>query len=249
MNRVWPLVALGIGAFIVFALVTLPAEVVLSRVASPAISFSGVSGTLWNGRAQALRVAGIHAGSAEWDLHVLSLFTGRLSADVKLTRTDGFAQGEVTVTPSGQLALEGFTASFPASALPANVAQGGWGGTLNLKLSSLVLEDAWPTQADGTIEAVDLVGPASKPAEIGSYRIAFTGADASAGVLSGALTDLGGGPLQVAGTVQLKPDRSYLVEGLIATRPNAPASIANALQYLPPPDAQGRRQFSFEGSM
>jgi general secretion pathway protein N len=248
MKRVWPLVALGIGAFLVLALVTLPADVVLSRIASPALSFSGVSGTLWNGRAQALRVGGVHAGSAEWDLHVLPLFTARLSADVKVTRTDGFAQGEVTATPSGRLVLEGFTASLPASALPPNVAQGGWGGTLNLKLARLALEDGWPTEADGTIEAVDLVGPASKPAEIGSYKIAFTGADASAGVLSGALTDLGG-PLQVAGTVQLKPDRSYLVEGLIATRPNAPASIANALQYLPPPDAQGRRQFSFEGSM
>ncbi|MGH8188772.1 MAG: type II secretion system protein N, partial [Steroidobacteraceae bacterium] len=63
MKRVWPLVALGIGAFIVFALVTLPADVVLSRAASPAVSFSGVSGTLWNGRAQALRVGGMHAGS------------------------------------------------------------------------------------------------------------------------------------------------------------------------------------------
>jgi general secretion pathway protein N len=248
MKRVWPLVALGIGAFIVFALVTLPASIVLSRIPTPAVSFSGVSGTLWSGRAQALRIGAIHAGSVEWNLHVLPLFTGRLSADVKATRTDGFAQGEVTTTPSGRLVLEAFTASLPVDALPPDVAQGGWSGTLNLKLPRLVLEDGWPTQADGTIEAVDLVGPASRPAEIGSYRIAFTGADASAGVLSGALTDLGG-PLQVTGTVQLKPDRSYLVDGLIATRPNAPKSIANALQYLPPPDAQGRRQFSFEGSM
>jgi general secretion pathway protein N len=248
MKRVWPLVALGIGAFIVFALVTLPADVVLSRITSPAASFSGVSGTLWNGRAQALRVGGMHAGSVEWDLHVLPLFTGQLSADVKVTRTDGFAQGEVAATPSGRLVLEGFTASFPVSALPANVAQGGWSGTLNLKLPRLVLEDGWPTQADGTIEALDLVGPANKPAEIGSYKIAFTGANASPGVLSGALTDLGG-PLQVTGTVQLKPDRSYLVDGLIATRPNAPTAVTNTLQYLGPPDAQGRRQFSFEGTM
>lgn len=248
MKRVWPLVALGIGAFVVLALITLPARLVLSRATSPAVSFSGVSGTLWNGRAQALRVGGMHAGSLEWDLHVLPLLTGRLNADVKVTRTDGFAQGDVTATASGRLVLEEFTASLPVSALPPDIAQGGWGGTLNLKLPRLVLEDGWPTQADGTIEALDLVGPANKPAEIGSYRIAFTGADASAGVLSGAVTDLGG-PLQVTGTVQLKPDRSYLVDGLIAPRPNAPASVANTLQYLGPPDAQGRRQFSFEGTM
>lgn len=248
MKRVWPLVALGIGAFVVFALVTLPASIVLSRITPSAVSFSGISGTLWKGRAQALRVGGVHAGSIEWDLRVLPLVAGRLSTDVKITRTDGFAQGEVTAAPSSRLILEGFTASVPVSALPPNVAQGGWSGTLNLRLSRVVLEEGWPRQADGTIEALDLVGPASRPAEIGSYKVAFTGADASAGVLSGALNDLGG-PLQVSGTVELNPDRSYLVKGLIATRPNAPASIVNALQYLPPPDAQGRREFSLEGTM
>jgi hypothetical protein len=53
----------------------------------------------------------------------------------------------------------------------------------------------------------------------------------------------------VNGTIDLKKDRSYLVSGLIATRPDAPGDMARTLEILGEPDAQGRRQFSIEGSM
>jgi hypothetical protein len=53
----------------------------------------------------------------------------------------------------------------------------------------------------------------------------------------------------VNGTVQLKKDRSYLVSGLIATRPDAPRDMVRTLEILGEPDEQGRRQFSIEGTM
>jgi hypothetical protein len=66
-------------------------------------------------------------------------------------------------------------------------------------------------------------------------------------VLAGALTDMGG-LLQITGTLQLKADRSYLVEGLVATRPETPRDVADSLQFLGTPDAQGRRSFSLAGT-
>ena len=66
--------------------------------------------------------------------------------------------------------------------------------------------------------------------------------------MTGALSDTGG-PLAVNGTVQLNKNRSYLVSGLIATRPGAPSDMARTLEILGEPDAQGRRQFAIEGSM
>ena len=93
MKKFWPLLALGIGAFLVLALVTLPASAVLSFFHPPDITLTGVSGTVWKGRAQAVRSGTVHLGSVDWDLDILSLFTGKLGANVKVTRTDGFAQG------------------------------------------------------------------------------------------------------------------------------------------------------------
>jgi general secretion pathway protein N len=247
MKQPWPLLALGIGAFLILALVTLPASVVLSFVHPADVTLSGISGTIWKGRAQAVRSGTMHLGSVDWGLDILSLFTGKLGADVKVARTDGFAQGSVAAGAGG-ITLRRFSASLPVSALPPNVVRGGWTGTLNLKLDELVLADGWPAALNGTIEVTDLVGPANRPAALGSYKVAFPEAAAGADALTGTLTDTGG-PLAVNGTVQLNKNRSYLISGMIATRPNAPSDMTRTLEILGEPDAQGRRQFTIEGSM
>jgi general secretion pathway protein N len=247
MKQPWPLLALGVGAFLILALVTLPASVVLSFVHPANVTLSGISGTIWNGRAQAVRSGTMHLGSVDWGLNVLSLFTGKLGADVKVARTDGFAQGSVAAGAGG-ITLRKFNASLPIGALPPNIVRGGWTGTLNLKLAELALDNAWPVTLSGTIEIADLVGPANRPAALGGYKVVFPEGAAKSDTLTGTLTDTGG-PLAVNGTVQLKKDRSYLVSGLIATRPSAPSDMARTLEILGEPDAQGRRQFSIEGTM
>lgn len=247
MKRLWPLIALGVGAFVIFALVTFPASVVLSRLGSAGITAAGVSGSIWNGKAQVLQVRGAHVGSVEWDLHVLPLFTLQLNADVKVSRIDGFAATELSVGPGGKVTLEGLSASLPLSALP-NVAPG-WVATVNGKFARLTLDNGWPTLVDGSLDAVDVTGPARRPASIGSYRIVFDPAASTPEMLQGAVSDAGNGPLQIDGTVRLKPDRTYEIDALVAARPNAPRSLAQALEFLGPPDAQGRRQFSMAGAL
>ena len=249
MKRLWPLVALGVSAFIIFALVTLPAGVVLSWLGSAGISAGGVSGTIWNGRAQVLQVQGAHIGGVEWKLHVLPLFTAHLSADVKVTRIDGFATTKFSASPAGTIRLQDLTASMPLSVLPPHAIPGGWTGTLNGKFTQLTLEKGWPTEVGGTLDLIDLTGPARNPSKAGSYRIVFDPAASTAELLKGAIADAGDGPLQVAGTLELKPDRSYKLDTLIAARPNAPRNLVQALEFLGPPDAQGRRQFATEGTM
>lgn len=247
-----PIVAYG-----VFAVTTLPASAVLARLA-PAVAAAGVEGTIWNGRAQVLQAGNLSLGSASWKLHALPLFLGRARADVKITRSDGFAQTTVTASLFGDIRLEQTTASLPLSALPPSAIPGGWRGTLNLKLAHVVLQKGWPVQAEGTLEALDLTGPARQPQNLGSYKVTFAGtpskdsvkqspSDASKGAVDGALVDLGG-PLQIAGSVLLKPDRSYVAEGMVLARPDAPQSVVNTLQFLGPPEADGRRQFHVSGT-
>lgn len=249
MKRLWPLVALGVGAFLIFAVVTLPASIVVSWLGSSGVYAGGVSGTIWNGRAQVLQIQGINVGSVEWKLHALPLLTAHANADVKVTRIDGFAQTQLSVAPTGTIHLKSLSASLPLSALPANALPGGWAGTLNGRFQQLTLENGWPTQVNGSLEVRDLNGPASKPAKAGSYVIQFDPAASSADVLKGAISDVGDGPLQVNGTLQLKSDRSYAVEALVAARPDAPRNLVQALEFLGPADAQGRRQFNTEGTM
>ncbi|MBM0105565.1 type II secretion system protein N [Steroidobacter sp. S1-65] len=249
MKRLWPLIALGVCAFLIFAVTTLPAAVVVSWLGSSGISAGGVSGTIWNGRAQVLQIQGANIGGVEWKLHALPLLAARISADVKVTRIDGFATTKVSATPTGTVSLTDLTASLPLSALPPGVVPGGWAGTLNGKFALLTLKDGWPVEVDGTLDVVDLTGPARRPDKLGGYRVSFDPASADAEGLKGMLADGGDGPLQINGTVELKADRSYAVDALVAARPNAPRNLVTTLEFLGPPDEQGRRNFSMAGTL
>jgi general secretion pathway protein N len=248
MQRIWPLAVLGVLAFLVFALFTLPASVVIDRLEPYGIKAAGVSGTAWNGRAQVVQIGATSLGALTWDLHILPLFTLRAVAEVDLQRSDGSAHGTVSAS-SRRIDLQNVIAELPLGALPAQVAPGGWTGSIDAKLASLTLENGWPVTADGTIEVTDLTGPVRRPVNIGSYRVVFPAQASTPNALTGALSDIGG-PIQVAGTIQLKQaDRSYLLEGRIATKPDAPPDFARSLEFLGPPDAQGRREFSLSGTM
>lgn len=248
MKRPWSLVALGVLAYLAFAIVTLPASVVIPRVQPAGVVLAGLDGTVWNGSAQVLQLGGSHIGSVGWNVHVLPLFALRAAADINLKRTDGFAQGTVSVSRQ-RVQLANFAASFPISAIPAHLAPGGWTGSLNARISELTFLEGWPVSATGTIDLVDLTGPARRPANLGTFQVKLPVETNEPNTLVGSVNDIEG-PLQIAGKVHLKStDRSYLLEGLIAAKPDAPAEYSRGLEYLGPPDAQGRRPFSVSGTM
>jgi hypothetical protein len=183
----------------------------------------------------------------QWHVHPLALFAGRLTADVKVKRTEGFADAQITVMPAGSIKLTDVVAAVPLSALPLN-AVAGKAGNLNAHLARLELANGWPRVVEGTIEARDIVRTVPRPVNLGSYKVTFPPGAASSEVLIGDITDAGG-PLQINGKIQLKPDRSYDIKALVAARPDAPRDLVKALEFLGPPDDQGRREFGSEGTL
>jgi general secretion pathway protein N len=240
------LLAVGIGAFLVFALVTLPANVVIPRVQPEGITLAGLDGSVWNGSAQVLQIGGMHAGSVNWRLKPWALVTGRAAADIQLKRTDGFAQGEVRIG-THRIELEEFSASLPLSLLPPQLAPRGWTGTVNLRLAELTLVDQWPVSADGTVDLVNLTSTA-QAAPLGTYRIQFPLQTDDPNTLAGSINDVEA-VIKVSGKIELRSDRSYLLDTLVAAEPNAPSDFVRTLEILGPPDAQGRRIYRQEGTM
>lgn len=243
------LVALGVGAFIVLLAVTFPAQIVTGQLARAGVVLGGVSGSLWQGRAASLQAGGIRLGELTWDLHVLKLLTARAAANISLRQNDAFATGEVVALPTGRVELTDFSASWPLAQLSGGGIPSGWTGMLTLRLDELALDNGVPAAITGTIDILQLVGPANRPAALGSYRVIFPAPEVSPGEgqVVGTLQD-SEGPIAVNGTVRLGPGRSYELGGLIATRPGAPADVVNALQYLGEPDGEGRRPFSIAGT-
>jgi general secretion pathway protein N len=209
-----------------------------------------VSGTVWHGKASTLQAGILNIGDVEWNLHVLPLFIGHVSADMKLVQQKGFAEGKVNMTFGGQIKLRKFTASLPFdSILGSGGLPGGWTGTANINLDELVLRNNWPSLATGTVDIVDVTGPANEPVNLGNYRVTFPSRDSTASTLVGDLQDLDGAAVGVSGKLIIGADRSYQLNTMLTTRPNTPESLAKGMQFLGEPDAQGQRPFTVSGTM
>ncbi len=246
--RKWLLI--GVGAYLLFVLVTLPATLLSRQLAKHGVRSAGVSGSVWHGQVTGLQAGVLNLGNAEWRMRFLPLLTGKLAADVKLTQANGFAQARVSAALTGRIALTDVSASLPLQSLVGSGGlPGGWVGTAQAKFSELVLKDNWPVSAQGTLDIVDLTGPAGQPNNIGAYRLQFPAPNAVADTLTGALEDLDGAVIDVTGTLKFAADRSYELNTLVAARNTTPTNIAESMQVLGPPDAQGRRPLSVSGTM
>ncbi|MFT4937304.1 MAG: general secretion pathway protein N [Paraglaciecola sp.] len=83
MKLILKWVLLVVVVYIFFLSVKLPASQVLSLIDLPSdLKISGVSGTIWNGRAQQLTAHGLPVEDLSWELDVLPLLWGTVSAKV-----------------------------------------------------------------------------------------------------------------------------------------------------------------------
>lgn len=243
------LLILGVIAYVLLLIAFLPARMVFDRLAPYGFTAAAVEGSIWNGRARGMQVGMLSLGDVQWNLQLLPLFTGRLAADTRLTRPDGSAQADVMASLNGRVVLRNAAADLPIDAVVGGGGlPGGWRGKIRAQLSEVVLENAWPVAAVGTVEVIDLTGPAQQPANIGSYRLTFPGQGAADKVVVGKLADLQAA-IAATGELRLSPGRAYLLNVRVAARPNAPESLKQGMQYLGAPDAEGRRPFSVSGTL
>ncbi len=245
------LILAGIGAYLLFMLVTLPATVLTRQLAQHGVSAISTSGTVWHGQVTGLQVGVLNMGNAEWTIRFLPLLTGKLAADVGLAQPNGFARSRISIALTGRATLTDLSATLPLQSIVGSGGlPGGWVGTAQARFAELVLEDAWPVAAQGTLDVIDLTGPARQPNNLGAYRLTFPAeATGTADALLGRLEALDGAAIDVSGTLKLAADRSYLLDTMVAPRGNAPQNIAQGMQYLGSPDAQGRRPFSVSGTL
>ncbi len=243
----------GLVAYLLFLLANIPASTLAKQLATRGVQTSGSSGSIWHGQFTGLRAGVLNLGDIEWRWRFLPLLTGKLAADFDMKQSNGYAQGRAAMALSGKLQFTNLSASLPLQSLLGNGGlPGGWVGTAQIRFDELSLDNNWPVSAQGTLDVVDLTGPVSAPNNIGAYRLSFPAAggaaNTAANTLTGDLKDLDGAALSVVGQLTLNNDRNYLLETQVAARANAPAGLAQNMQILGTPDAQGRRPFSLSGS-
>ncbi|MCX2981051.1 type II secretion system protein N [Halieaceae bacterium IMCC14734] len=219
--------------------VTAPARLLGYWVAPQAVSLSGFSGTIWNGRAAAAAVplAGgvLQLGELEWRLRPWSLLL--LSPRVKVTTRWGQQRidAEISVGVSGTIKLRDAVITVPAEIakhwFPVQLQ-----GNLTLRTEYLVLEDSRPTAGDGALvwqQAAWSAGGAV--GRLGDYALEFQ--VVAPGQVESTILTLSG-PIEVAGTANLYPDR-YTVDARLSSPDALSPGLSNALRLFAAPTASG----------
>jgi general secretion pathway protein N len=239
------LIAVGAAALVAGLVVTFPARIAYQWFAPPGLVLSGISGSIWNGKAAQGSAAGLFLSDVSWRFRPLSLFGLNLGYAIAAKVPSGFVESDVAVGTGGRLHFSDLAAALPVSSLSSVLPESGIDADLNLQIDSLVLENGFPVHAEGTVGLSGLILRSLSPTALGNYRAVL---ETEGERITGTFDDVSG-VLDLAGTVVLGRDRAFLFTGKVAATADAPATVAEQLRFLGSPDPEGRREFRFEGTL
>jgi Type II secretion system (T2SS), protein N len=239
----------GIVGFLVILAVRLPAAWFGGQLPAQ-LHCDGLGGTVWHGECEGLSIEQgipnrppLRIDGLQWRLRPVALLRGRASADIELHRGDRTARATVTRGRGGLLDVRALQGDLRIDRELLPPLPPGWQGVASFENVTLQLDGSTITQLSGAAELRGLTDGAS--GRLGSYRVEF-GSQGQAAPFKGTLRSLDG-PLDLQGHLTVQSDTSWVLEGTVIARSEAPPSLARMLRVLGPADAIGARPFSIAG--
>jgi len=239
----WPLVLIGLAAFITVVIAALPASSI-SHFLPRSVHAEDFSGSIWHGSAGKINVNGRDSGALEWRLHPAALLGLAVAADLHWVKIGFVIDGAARIDPHG-VSAHAVKGGGPVEDLHDLGVAAGWGGTAEVNFSELKTDFAQPLAAVGDVKVSNLKsGQIAGGADLGGYDLRF---DESAvdrdGNLAARLVDTGG-PLDVQTLIRYSAkERTGLLTGTLRERPDASAALRSqidSLSQLRGRDPQGR---------
>lgn len=242
------LVGLGLGAWLFFVVITVPAYLVTGVLSSASIYLNSVDGSLWSGTAKSAQIGAVAFGETTWRLKPLSIFVGQIKFHIRAGRNMQFAEGNIAASINGSLHIDSVRASLPLAAFAGAIPAGEMNGDLVVRLEEMTLSGDWPESLTGTINIGDLVAmipPMSQPAVLGNYVADLQITDGSA--LQVQFRD-NGAPFSIDGSITITPQLEYQGNGLVGATAETPAELRDMLRMVGPESGDGRYEFAFSGT-
>ncbi|HSE11504.1 MAG TPA: type II secretion system protein N [Rudaea sp.] len=208
------------------------------------VALRGLSGTVWQGRADAVDLFRQNLGALEWRLQPAALLRGEAIAQFSLVGDGLGATGTIARAGDGQISFQDAVVRMPARIAAPVLATPALEllGTIEIDVTRARLRNAWLEDATGLAYWRDAAVAGAAQARLSDLQVTF--ASAADGRISGAIRDLGG-PLRAQGTFSASLGR-YDARVQLAARDNDPR-VAEALQYVGQPQPDGSRLFEIEG--
>lgn len=242
--RLRGLMVVAILTIIIGLLATFPARVAYSWASPPFVKMSGIQGTIWNGSARQFSTFGVYLTDLTWKMRPLQLFTGKAVYEVSGSPVAGFFESEIAVSFGGKVTLQDLRASLPLQMFEAASNVAGLRGSASLQFERLELVSGRPAAMDGTLDVANLIVPVVSRSSLGGYRAEFFTQNNGI-VASVEDTD---GIVDLAGSLQLRTDKTYTFLGQVMAKSDTPEQISRQLRFLPPGNSPGQHELRLEGS-
>ncbi|MCU4674384.1 type II secretion system protein N [Catenovulum sp. 2E275] len=238
--------------YLVFLIATLPAYLVVSRIQlDKNIQLGNVSGTIWSGKIDTVKVDKTLVKDVTWDVNFAQLLAARFAVDIE------FGSPRKNLEPQGssqlRYGLNGASVADLQIKLPADlIAQQinlpfkvQAAGLVDANISTMQLGEPVCQALDGQINwklaAVNLIEMKT------NFSYGDIKANLSCDENGAALAKILGNPelLRLDIDAKLTSFSSYSVNGFISAGSNASQDLRNALSYLGKADSQGRYSIKF----
>ncbi|MGD9386532.1 MAG: type II secretion system protein N, partial [Thioalkalispiraceae bacterium] len=96
------LIILGLGSYLIFLFITLPASFLTSHIlpsvqAARTVKLQSVHGNIWNGHATSARVGSFNLGKLDWQLSPWGFLAGDIDMQLQFRNEETRGSGEVTL--------------------------------------------------------------------------------------------------------------------------------------------------------
>ncbi len=224
----WRTLALGLVAWLVFLIATVPADRALAFAPPmPGVAIGQVRGTLWHGQAASLVAKGIQLDKLRWRFRPLSLLTGRFEFDIKAGLGGKPAHTLAGRRFSGASYLRDVQLSIPAADVlyRLGINQVGVSGELVMDLDDVRFTQDGIPMFSGVTRWTPAVVEAPLALSLGTATLT-TRQDGD--ITQGDLVAVGG-VLQVKADVALETTGAYRLNAVITQNGNVPPAVTKFL--------------------
>lgn len=250
--RWWSYLLIGLGGYLIFLLVEIPAQHVVGWALADngklPFSYASIKGSLWRGKMEAINYQGTPLDKLKWRFTPSGLLLGRIGFDLELRHMNHKVDVNLARTLGGSLLLNSVEGQLPASMIAklAKLNQISVDGEIALDLDHIAIETQRVTSAEGEIQWLN---PALlRPFSIKEGNLKADVKTDDNGNINIKINDLGGGT-SVDGELSLTNEGNYNLSGAIKPGAGSNPGLGSALKAVAKSQPDGSYRISFSGSL
>jgi general secretion pathway protein N len=248
----WSYLLIGLGAYLLIMVISLPAEHVLGWTADnqqkPPFTYGYIKGSLWRGKMEAITVNGVALDKLKWRFSPSELLFGRIGFTIQINHAGQELEADVAKGFGNEIQIEDISGVIQAALVPPmiDLAQIGVDGNVNLNLEELTLSDNQIIYAEGQVQWLGSALKSPFAIKVGDLQADLETDDT--GAVKAKIKDLGG-PTAVSGELTLTQDGNFQVNGQIKPGADSDPRLGGALSAISKRKPDGSYQISYSARL